>query len=61
MVTVAAVSLLPFLEDDGKRGVLLAAGIAFPVQVTAFGLLLRAQESPLVSFSGGVSELRSGS
>ena len=46
MVTVAVVSLLPFLEDDGRRGVLLAAGIAFPVQVAAFGLLLRAQGEP---------------
>ena len=46
MVAAAAVAILPFLDDDGKRGVLLAAGIAFPVQVTAFGLLLRAQGEP---------------
>ncbi len=46
MVGVAAAAMLPFLDEDGKRGVLLAAGIAFPVQVAAFGLLLRAQGEP---------------
>ncbi len=46
MVTVAVAALLPFLDEDGRRGVLLAAAIAFPVQVAAFGLLLRAQGEP---------------
>jgi uncharacterized membrane protein len=33
--------LTPFLDARGRAGVLLAAAIAFPVQVVAFGLLVR--------------------
>ena len=46
MITVAVSALFPFLDDEARRGVLLAAGVAYPVQVTAFGLLLRARGEP---------------
>jgi hypothetical protein len=46
MIAAAVVVLFQFLEDDGRLGVLIAAGIAFPVQVVAFGLLLRARGEP---------------
>ncbi len=46
MITVAVSALFPFLDDEGRRGVLLAAGVAYAVQVTAFGLLLRARGEP---------------
>ena len=40
MIVVAVAALFPFLGDAGREGVLIAAGVAFPVQVTVFGLLL---------------------
>ncbi len=43
MISVAVAALFPFLDDEGRRGVLLAAGVAYPVQVVAFGVLLRAR------------------
>ncbi len=46
MITVAVSALFPVLDDEGRRGVLLAAGVAYAVQVTAFGLLLRARGEP---------------
>ncbi len=46
MIAVAISLLFPFLDDEGRRGVLLAAVVAYPVQVTAFGLLLRARGEP---------------
>ena len=46
MIAAAVVVLFQFLEDDGRLGVLIAAGVAFPVQVVAFGLLLRARGEP---------------
>lgn len=46
MITVAVSALFPFLDDEARRGVLLAAGVAYPVQVTAFGLLLRVRGEP---------------
>ena len=46
MIAAAVAALFPFLEDDGRLGVLIAAGVAFPVQVAAFGLLLRARGEP---------------
>ncbi len=33
--------LWPFLDDRGRAGVALAALIAYPIQVFAFGLLVR--------------------
>jgi hypothetical protein len=39
---LACLTLLwPFLDDRGRAGVALAALIAYPVQVAAFGLLVR--------------------
>ena len=46
MIALVISALFPFLDDDGRKGVLLAAGVAYPVQVTAFGLLLRARGEP---------------
>ena len=46
MIAVAVAGLFPFLADEGRKGVLLAAGIAYAVQVTAFGVLLRARGEP---------------
>jgi hypothetical protein len=46
MVAVAVAGLFPFLDESGRRGILMAAGVAYPVQVVAFGLLLRARGDP---------------
>ena len=46
MIAVAIAALFPFLADEGRKGILLAAAIAYPVQVTAFGVLLRAYGEP---------------
>ena len=46
MIAVAVAALFPFLADEGRRGVLLAAAVAYPVQVAAFGLLVRARGEP---------------
>ena len=46
IVAAAVAALYPFLDDGGRMGVLIAAGVAFPVQVVAFGLLLRARGEP---------------
>ena len=46
IVAVAVAGLFPFLDESGRRGILIAAGVAYPVQVVAFGLLLRARGDP---------------
>ena len=46
MVAIALAALFPFLNDEGRRGVMFAAAVAYPVQVVAFGLLLRARREP---------------
>ena len=46
MIAVAVAALFPFLDAQGRSGVLLAAAIAYPVQVAAFGLLLRSRGDP---------------
>ncbi len=46
MIAVAVAALFPFLDDEGRRGVLLAAGVAYPVQVAAFGLLVGSRGDP---------------
>ena len=46
IVAVAVAGLFPFLDEAGRRGILIAAGVAYPVQVVAFGLLLRARGDP---------------
>jgi hypothetical protein len=40
-IALVTLSLWPFLEPDGRRGVLIAGAIALSVQVVAFWLLLR--------------------
>ncbi len=46
MIAVAVAGLFPFLDDQGRSGVLIAAAIAYPVQVAAFGLVLRYRAEP---------------
>ena len=46
MIAVAVATLFPFVGDEGRTGVLLAAAVAYPVQIIAFGLLLRARGEP---------------
>lgn len=46
LIAVSVAALFPFLDDDGRKGVLLAAAVAYPVQITAFGLLLRSRGDP---------------
>ena len=46
MIAVAVAALFPFLDDDGRTGILIAAAVAYPVQVVAFGLLLRVRGDP---------------
>ena len=43
-VALVTLALWPFLEADGRRGVLVAAAIALSVQIAAFWLLLRFRE-----------------
>lgn len=48
--------LWPWLDPAGRNGVLLAAGVAWPVQVGAFAILLRHREEPrrfLAAWVGG--------
>ena len=57
MIAVAVAALFPFLDDDGRTGILIAAAVAYPVQVVAFGLLLRGRGDParvFVWWGGGV-------
>ena len=46
VVGLGATGLSLLLEGAGRRGILLAALIAYPVQVVSFGLLVRAREEP---------------
>ncbi len=46
IVGLGGAALSVFLDDAGRAGILLAALIAYPVQVIAFGLLLRARGEP---------------
>lgn len=50
------VLLWPWLDPGGRRGLVLAAAVAWPVQVAAFALLVRRRddvESFLVAWVGG--------
>lgn len=46
VVGLGAAALSVFLGDAGRRGIFLAALIAYPVQIISFGLLLRARGDP---------------
>lgn len=41
VLLVATIGLWPFLDADGRRGVALAAAVAYPIQLLAFWLLIR--------------------
>lgn len=45
-IGVVVAVLWPFLDEASRLGVLAAAAIAYPVQVIAFGMLLRARREP---------------
>lgn len=45
-VAVPVLVLWPWLDPAGRNGVLLAAGVAWPIQVGAFAVLLRHREEP---------------
>jgi ABC-type branched-subunit amino acid transport system permease subunit len=46
IVAVATLGLWPFFGPTGHRSLLFAAGVALPVQVGAFALLMRAGGHP---------------
>ena len=41
VLLVVATGLWPFLDADGRRGIALAAAVAYPIQLLAFWLLIR--------------------
>ncbi len=41
LVAITILALWPVLDADGRTGVLVAAGVALPVQIVAFVLLVR--------------------
>ena len=41
IVALAVLALWPFLDPSGRKGVLVAAAIAVPIQVIAFAALVR--------------------
>lgn len=41
VVGLGTLALWPFLEPAGRRGVLVAASVALPVQLLAFSILIR--------------------
>lgn len=45
LLALATGVLWPLLGPEGRRGVLLAAAVAWPVQVVAFGLLRRHRDA----------------
>jgi len=55
-LAVVTAGLWPWLDPAGRRGVLLAAGVAWPVQVGAFAVLVRHGGEPkrfLAAWVGG--------
>jgi len=56
IVALATLALWPFLDPAGRRGVLIAAAVAIPVQVGAFAGLVRYRGQPngfLAVWAGG--------
>jgi len=56
LVGVAIALLWPWLDPPGRRGLVLAGAVAWPVQVVAFWLLVRRREelqSFLIAWVGG--------
>jgi len=41
LVALVTLALWPFLDPTGRQGVLVAAGIALPMQIAAFAMLVR--------------------
>ena len=46
VVLVATVALWPFLDGAGHRSLLVAGGVALPLQIGAFAFLSRSQGDP---------------
>lgn len=40
LVAVSVLALWPFLDPGGRRGILVAAAVAWPIQVVAFGVIM---------------------
>lgn len=46
LVGFLTLGVWPFLEPSGRRGVLLAAAVALPVQIASFAVLRRVRDTP---------------
>lgn len=56
LLGLLAATLWPWLDAPGRRGIAAAAAVAWPVQVAAFGLLVRSREDQtkfLAVWAGG--------
>ncbi|GMR12443.1 MAG: hypothetical protein BMS9Abin29_0632 [Gemmatimonadota bacterium] len=56
LLLVVLAGLWPFLDGDGRRGIALAAAVAYPIQLLAFWLLIRYRQEMnrfLVIWAGG--------
>lgn len=56
LLAVLIAALWPWLDEPGRHGILVAAAVAWPVQVAAFWLLLRQRGEPgrfLAAWAGG--------
>lgn len=56
LLVAATAAVWPWVDAAARRGLLVAAGVAWPVQVTAFGLLLLHRARPrsfLAVWAGG--------
>lgn len=56
LLLIVVTGLWPFLEADGRRGIALAAAVAYPIQLFAFWLLIRYRQEMnrfLVIWAGG--------
>ncbi|MFV2005850.1 MAG: hypothetical protein ACC667_00305 [Longimicrobiales bacterium] len=56
LLLIVVAGLWPFLEADGRRGIALAAAVAYPIQLFAFWLLIRYRQEMnrfLVIWAGG--------
>lgn len=56
LVLIVVTGLWPFLDADGRRGIALAAAVAYPIQLLAFWLLIRYRQETnrfLAVWAGG--------
>lgn len=58
LIALLTLALVPFLEPAGRRGVLVAAGVAVPIQIVAFALLVRSRgqvKGFMAAWAGGMA------